>query len=256
MVKALGLDDNNDVQSLIKTVRDAFADMKPVGVTVQNVNGKWFVSPVGTGADAILAVLAALDKGELTDIIDGVKKVSKSLSADGGLFGTTSGTDTSGTGTDNTAPTDTFPASTETSVPDTFPSDTFPSGTSVPGTAGASGMDACYQHVDYATFSACITAGINDGSIDANLVPAYFRFADCGVGEKYFNGDVYSMSDADFVALATGVAPCFKKYIDNGTVSVYALPYELSRPDCLEGKNWYTATDSAYYGRLASCVTG
>ena len=87
MVKALGLDDNNDVQSLIKTVRAAFADMKPVGVTVQNVGGKWFVSPVGTGADAILAVMAALDKGELTDIIDGIKKVSQTLSVNGGLAG-------------------------------------------------------------------------------------------------------------------------------------------------------------------------
>ena len=254
MVKALGLDDNNDVQSLIKTVRDAFKDMKPVGVTVQNVGGKWFVSPVGTGADAILAVMAALDKGELTDIIDGIKKVSQTLSVNGGLFGATSGTDTTDTsGTDpastdptSTDPSVTYPSSTETSVPDT----------SVPDTSGASGMDRCYQHVDYAAFSACITAGINDGSIDATFVPAYFRFADCGVGEKYFNGGVYSMSDADFMAFATAAAPCFKKYVDNGTISVYGLPYELSRPDCLEGKNWYAATDSAYFERLGSCVSG
>jgi hypothetical protein len=64
------------------------------------------------------------------------------------------------------------------------------------------------------------------------------------------------MSDADFMAFATAAAPCFKKYVDNGTVSVYELPYELSRPDCLEGKNWYTATDSAYFGRLGTCVSG
>ena len=259
MVKALGLDDNNDVQSLIKTVRDAFKDMKPVGVTVQNVGGKWFVSPVGTGADAILAVMAALDKGELTDIIDGIKKVSQTLSVNGGLFGATSGTDT--TDTSGTDPASTDPTSTDPSV--TYPSVTYPSSTetsvpdtSVPDTSGASGMDRCYQHVDYVAFSACITAGINDGSIDATFVPAYFRFADCGVGEKYFNGGVYSMSDADFMAFATAAAPCFKKYVDNGTISVYGLPYELSRPDCLEGKNWYAATDSAYFERLGSCVSG
>ena len=45
--------------------------MKPVGITVQQVGGQWYVSPVGTIADAILAALAALDKQELTDIIDG-----------------------------------------------------------------------------------------------------------------------------------------------------------------------------------------
>ena len=253
MVKALGLDDNNDVKSLIKTVRDAFADIKPVGVTVQNVGGKWFVSPIGTGADAILAVMAALDKGELTDIIDGVKKVSQTLSVNGGVFGATSGTDASTS--DTTVPAATVPSSTDTSPPDTTVADTTLPDTSVPDTSGARGLEACYQHVDYAAFSACIAAGINDGSIDATFVPAYFRFADCGVGEKYFNGDVYSMSDADFIAFATAAAPCFKKYVDNGTISLYVLPYELSRPECLEGKNWYAATDSAYFERLGTCVS-
>ena len=54
-----------------------------MGITVQKVDGKWFVSPVGTVADILLAELGALDKGELTDIIDGTKKVFESLSTDG-----------------------------------------------------------------------------------------------------------------------------------------------------------------------------
>ena len=82
-ITALGLDDNTDVQSLIKTVRDAFSDLQPIGLTVQKVDGKWYVSPIGTEFDAMLTVMAALDKGELTDIIDGIKKVVQSLSADG-----------------------------------------------------------------------------------------------------------------------------------------------------------------------------
>ena len=87
---SLGLDDNSDVKALIKTIEDAFADMKPVGITVQNVDGKWFVSPVGTFFDVVLAELDALDKTELTDIIDGVKKVSESLSTQG-IFGSSDG---------------------------------------------------------------------------------------------------------------------------------------------------------------------
>jgi hypothetical protein len=256
MVKALGLDDNSDVQSLIKTVRDAFSDMKPVGVTVQNVGGKWFVSPVGTGADAILAVMTALDKGELTDIIDGIKKVSQTLSLNGGVFGAAQSGDQ--TSSSDTLPTETLPTETlptDTLPTDTLPTDTLPTDTSVPDTSAASGMDVCYQYGDYASFSACITSGINDGSIDASLVPAQFRFADCGVGDKYYSGSVYSMSDADFMAFATAAVPCFKKYVDNGTISGFELPYELYRPDCLEGKNWYTATDSAYFERLGTCVS-
>ena len=77
----LGLDENEDLQSLVTTVQDAFADMEPVGITVQNVDGKWYVSPIGTMFDLVLAQLSALDKDELTAIIDGVRKVSESLSA-------------------------------------------------------------------------------------------------------------------------------------------------------------------------------
>ena len=84
---ALGLDDNEDVKSLVTTVQNAFADMKPGGITVQKVDGQWYVSPIGTMFDVVNSALSALDKDELTSIIDGVKKVAESLSAGDILFG-------------------------------------------------------------------------------------------------------------------------------------------------------------------------
>jgi hypothetical protein len=221
-LKALGLDDNDDVKALVKTVREAFSDMKPIGFTVQKVGGKWFLSPIGTYLDIELTVMAALDQGELTDIIDGVKKVAKTLSGDG-LFGL--GTDGGGAYT---------------------PGDS----------SGVSGFPACYQQSEYAAFSACVTAGLDDGSIDPTDVPPFFRFADCGIGEQYFDGSVYSMSDAEFVAFANGAAPCFQQHVDDGSISQFELPYELARPDCLEGKNWYNQSDSAYTDRIFACATG
>jgi len=218
-VTALGLDDNDDVKSLIKTVQDAFADLKPQGITVQQVGGKWFVSPVGTVADVLLAVMSALDKNELTDIIDGVKKVSQSLSTDG-IFG--SGSDTTAVGDDG---------------------------------GDSSGIDACFDQTDYSAYSACLASGIDDGSIDPTFVAPYYRFDECGVGEKYFNGDVYSMSDEEFTAFAAAAAPCFQKYVADGTISQFELPYELSRPDCLEGKNWYNVTDQDYTDRVFECAS-
>ncbi|MEY2554787.1 MAG: hypothetical protein QOC57_2647 [Ilumatobacteraceae bacterium] len=214
--KALGLDGNSDASALITTIRDAFADMKPVGITVQNVGGKWYVSPIGTGADALLAVMAALDKGELTAIIDGVKKLSQSFSP-GDIFGSQG---------------------------------TIGSGSS----SSSGGVDACYQLSDYTEFAGCITNGIDDGSIDATAVAPYFRFPECGVGESYFDGSVYTMSDEAFIAFATAAARCFQKYIDDGTISRFELPYELSKPDCLEGKNWYSVDDTAYNDRLFQCA--
>ena len=216
-ISALGLDDNEDVQALIKTVRDAFSDLQPIGLTVQKVDGKWFVSPIGTEFDAMLTVMAALDKGELTDIIDGIKKVAQSVSTEGIFTGTTE--TSSGSGDDT-----------------------------------SSGFEACYEQSDYSAFASCIASGLDDGSIDSSSVPPYFRFADCGVGEQYFNGAVYSMSDDDFIAFATAAAPCFQQHIADGSVSQFELPYELSRPDCLEGKNWYNVSDTDYNERVFECV--
>ncbi|MEP7113387.1 MAG: hypothetical protein ABI862_08990, partial [Ilumatobacteraceae bacterium] len=195
----LGLDGNEDLKSLITTSKDAFSDLGPLGITVQRVGGRWFVSPIGTFMDLLLAELKALDKNELTDIIDGVKKVSESLST----------TDILGIGQDSTTTGD------ESDDGD------------------LSGFDACYDETDYSAYSACVVAGIEDGSIDPTFVAPYYRFAECGVGEQYWNGDVYGMSDEAFTAFATAAAPCFRKHVSEGTISEFELPYELSRPDCL-----------------------
>ncbi len=230
----LGLDENGDVKSLIKTVEDAFSDMKPVGITVQKVGGVWYVSPIGTYFDVYLALLAALDKNELTDIIDGVKKVSESFSTSG-IFGV--GGDTTDT-TDSTATTDTSGGVLDD-----------------PNGGDSSAFDACFDQTDYAGYSACLSAGLDDGSIDPTFVSPYYRFPECGVGEQYWTGDVYSMLDVEFVAFGTAAAPCFQKYIDDGSISEFELPYELSHPECLEGKNWYNVADSDYTQRVFECAT-
>jgi hypothetical protein len=221
-ITALGLDDNEDVQALVKTVQDAFDDMKPVGITVQKVNGRWFVSPVGTYADILLAVLSALDKNELTDIIDGAKKVTESLSADGGIFGASDETVFGEEGSDD---------------------------------GDTSGFEACFAESNYEAYSACIAAGLDDGSIDPSFVAPYYRFTECGVGEVYWSGDVYGMSDEEFTTFATTAAPCFQKYVADGTISEFELPYELSRPDCLEGRNWYNVSEQDYTDRVFECAS-
>lgn len=219
----LGLNDKDDVKALVKTVQDAFADLGPTGITVQKVNGKWFISPIGTIADVFLAELTALDKGELTDIIDGVKKVFDSLSK-GGTFSSGGITDIGGSRTGS-------------------------------GPGDASGFDACFSESEYQAYASCVKSGIDDGSIDPTGVPPYFRFDGCGVGESYWNGDVYSMSDEEFTAFAAGAAPCFQRYVADDTITSFELPYELSRPDCLDGRNWYNATDdSDYMNRVFTCA--
>jgi len=63
------------------------------------------------------------------------------------------------------------------------------------------------------------------------------------------------MTDEAFTAFAIANAPCFKKYVDDGTISEFELPYELARPDCLEGRNWYNVAEQDYVDRVVSCAT-
>ncbi len=228
----LGLD-NEDMQALIGSVQEAFDDLEPVGVTVQQVDGKWFVSPIGTYADVFLSVLEALDKGELTDIIDAARQVGDSLSA-GAIFGLGDDTESGDVGDIDLGDIDLGDIDTDTS-----------------------GLEKCYGEFEYAAFSECVVAGMQDGSIDPSFVVAYDRFPECGAGEAYWSGEVYGMSDEEFTAFATATAPCFQQYVADGTISQFELPYELSTPDCLEGLNWYTNnTDEDYSDRVFECATG
>jgi hypothetical protein len=215
---SLGLSENAELQALIKTVQDAFADLQPIGLTVQQVDGQWFLSPIGTYADAFLAVLTALDKNELTDIIDGVRKVLESDLFTTGIFGLG-----------------------EQSFDE--------------GSFGSAALDACFGETAYSDFSGCVAFGIDDGSIDPSFVPPYYRFAECGVGQQYFDGSIYSMSDEEFTDFVTSAAPCFQQYVDDGTIFQFELPYELSRPDCLEGRNWYNVIEQDYNDRVFECAT-
>lgn len=220
----LGLD-NEDMQALIGAVQEAFDDLEPVGVTVQQVDGKWFVSPIGTYGDVFLSVLEALDKGELTDIIDAARKVGDSLSA-GAIFGIGDDTDSGDVGDIDI------------------------------GDADTSGLEKCYEEFEYAAYSECVVTGMQDGSIDPSFVVPYDRFPECGAGEAYWTADVYDMSDEEFTAFATAAAPCFQQYIADGTISEFDLPYELSTPECLEGLNWYNnSTDEDYSDRVFACAT-
>ena len=40
-------------------------------------------------------------------------------------------------------------------------------------TGDASGFDKCFGQADYPSYSACVAAGVADGSIDATLLPPY-----------------------------------------------------------------------------------
>jgi hypothetical protein len=85
-------------------------------------------------------------------------------------------------------------------------------------------------------------------------VPWFLRFPECGVAEIGFSGDYYSLPDDEFVALVEEVAPCFQELMASGQVEEIDLPYEMTNPECLDGRNWYTQTDEAWIDAFDDCV--
>ncbi len=59
-----------ELERFIETLTEAFADIEPVGLELRRTDGLWYVSPISTVTEGILAVLRALDRGELDAIIE------------------------------------------------------------------------------------------------------------------------------------------------------------------------------------------
>jgi hypothetical protein len=62
--------DSEPIRNLLTTVEKTFRDYENPGFVVKQVDGEWYVSPFATGSEQVLAILRALDRGELDAVID------------------------------------------------------------------------------------------------------------------------------------------------------------------------------------------
>ena len=266
-------DDSEQVQELLDEFATAFDDYENPGFIVERVDGSWYVSPMATVAEQVLAVVRALDREEIESITDTFSDVFEDLleSVPGAEFpddeffedlGPTDDTTDEGAA-DVTMPDFTIP---EITIPDfgTVPDFTNPDSDSVPDATLSSDQEAeneaasaclAAESVDDAV--ACYDALIETGEISPSTAPVYLRAPECGLAEAYWSGELFSLPDDEFIALVEPAAPCFQDLVADGTLAEFDLPLELSNPDCLEGKNWYLATeDDAYFDRLLECAYG
>ena len=114
--------------------------------------------------------------------------------------------------------------------------------------------EECWQELEATAARDCFQALVDSGELDATFVPWYLRFPECGVAEIGWSGDYYSLPDAEFVSLVEEVAPCFQTLLQSGEVEEIDLPYEITNPDCLDGRNWYTVTDEDWLDAFDDCV--
>ncbi len=225
MLDELGMDEGQPGAEMAERISAAFADFDARGIAVHEVGGEWFVSPLRSYLDLMNDGLAALDREELSGIVESMQAWFDHMGGTGfGMGGL--GMDDEAMGFDPTDP-----------------------GPALDGLEDR--IAQCYA-MPAAEGVGCIQQGIADGSIDPAFVAATVRFPQCGVAEAYWI-DIYSMPDADFVALVQAASPCFLDLVAAGAVSAWEVPSELLAPQCVPGRNVYLLPEQEYQA-FAGCA--
>lgn len=241
------LDNPEPVQDFLDVAQAAFDDYENPGIIVEQVDGQWYLSPMATAAEQFFALSGALDREEIDELVEaGERAVDATLdeSLDFDL-----GVDSDDFLDPSEGPVDTIEEPVETLTTD------------VPVTEDATATraaDECYGEIEADAAAACFRTLIDAGEIPAESVEIQMRHPECGLAEAFWAGEYYGLPDAEFARLTAAAAPCFQALLASGELNAGDLPYELSHPQCLEGRNWYTAMsdeDDVYVDRFLDCVS-
>jgi hypothetical protein len=223
------------LDELSSTMTATFDDLGSLGIATDRVDGRWYVSPMRTGSDAVLAVLRAVQPGELDAMVDAMERVASALAGEidaivGGALDGVPGSDTgSDGGSDGT--------------PDGDPED-----------PTVDAMNECFAKQDIDEYVRCVQEGVANGVIDPEYAPADALFADCRWGVA---ADVYAtdLDDAAFLAWVDEASACFERHVAAGDLAEWRVPFELSDPTCYEGINPYRSGVSPEdFTRINECL--
>ena len=237
-------DDPEPVRKLIEAFRTAFADYENPGFTVNQVDGKWYFSPIGTTADQLLAVLRAVDREEVEELIATIEEAMESeVEIDA----------------EEIVPADEliddYTNPNEGATPTTVVDDDATAGPDDTSTADDPAAE-CYLEDEGQAAAACFAQLVDAGEIEPAEVPVYLRAPECGLADIFWTGDYFDLPDEEFVTLVEEAAPCFQDAVAAGDLDPNDLPLELDAPQCLDGRNWYTAMDDQpYYDALIECAS-
>ena len=247
------------VRDLIDVLTEAFADYDQPGLTIVETDGSWYVSPIGTYYDQLLAFARALDRSELDAIIEAVPPAVEAFFED--FFGVSDfdmddpfldDPFLDDPFVDDVIPEDTLfdePFPDDTVVDETFPEDTFPDDTVM-----ESPLTRCWELVDATEASTCFQEVVAAGEAQGWEAPLEMLYPECGVAEAYWSS--FTMTDAAFFEVIDAARPCFLALVASGAVQEADLPIEYTKPECFEGRNWYQVFDDPEYDeRVASCST-
>ncbi len=209
LIEQMGFDDSDgEIQQFINDLTAAFADMEPIGITVAKVGDGWYVSPIGTYSDLGLSVLRALTREELDTLLDSGEAAVAAIGD--GMFG-----------------------SFDEEFSDDGSLENYDTWT-----------DCVFDAADSAAGSACIEDKIATGNVEADFVPAPYRYPECGLYEYYDSDELYSDSGAEFYAAVSGAAPCIQQAAEADGMDLSFMTVELLKPECFQTINPYNTFDA------------
>lgn len=261
------IDQSDSLRALVDEVTAAFADYEQPGIMVQEVGGQWYVSPIGTGLEQVLAVLRALDRAEVERIADRVEAVAADVAQilEGAFFPMFD----TGSPFDDQFIDDPFVIEPPVDQPPiTVP--VLDDGTSQPGERPELSGELddfeleqriageCYARDEVGEVVECLSGAVDAGDLPSYYISIELRHPECGTVEMALGRvALHQLTDAQYTDMMTTAATCFGALIDSGEVSEWDVPAEYLRPECAEGRNpWMLdAVDSAeLFDRWIECV--
>ena len=249
-------------REMLELLEEMFADHEQPGLTLRQTDGQWYVSPLGTLFDQVLAGLRAVDRDELERFVELLPQViDEAVFGPRGQFDDPFG--------DSFADDDFFDDFFDDDFFDDDPFDDDPFGDDPFGDEDPfddgfddgfddafepSAVDECYGLADVDEAILCFDSLLAAGEAEEWQVAAEMRFPECGAAEAHWNG-YFALDDDEFIALVTESRPCFLALVDSGELDQFDVPLAMSDPECFEGRNWFAVFDDPEYDdRFFDCV--
>ncbi len=207
------------VTELSTEFASVFADYNAPGITVQEVDGTWYVSPIGTGINQVLSFMRALDREKIDRLIETTQTAFDEVFEDlaGGL------------------PVDDGGFDSHQQI-----------------------VTECYSFGDAATVVACLSENIASGALPEYYLTPELEYPECGLFEfSIGTAMLWDLSDAEFTSIMQKASVCFGELIVGGALTEFDVLSEYLHPECAEGRNpWdFSRADSnEFFDTFWDCV--
>ena len=255
-------DSSESITELSTEVASVFADYNAPGITVQEVDGMWYVSPIGTGIDQILAIMRALDREKLDRLIDTTQTVFDDVFDD--LAGGLPFPGIDDLALDGEGSFDDFTAG-EDDVFGDFDSNDEAVELDPAVERELDEFDAqqqianeCYSFGDAVSIIECLSKNVASGALPGYFLGPELRYPECGLYEFSLGTAVFlDLTDEVFTSIMQTASDCFGELIAAGTLAEFEVSSEYLRPECAKGRNpWdFSRADSnKFFDAWLDCV--